>query len=66
MSNDRGGDLAKELESLWKLRESTPDPRKQLVMDPRIDAMIDELKRRFPDDYQKILYEMFGRLGQGH
>jgi len=38
-------EVSAQLEEVWRLRETLHTPEEQLVMDPKIDGLIDKLKR---------------------
>ena len=46
-------EISKELEEVWGLRETLQTPEEQLLIDPKIDWLIDKLKRTCGPTYEE-------------
>ena len=55
-------EVAKELEGIWRLRETLLEPEKQLVLDPTIDRLIEKLKRSCGESYDETFQHLLVRL----
>jgi len=54
-------EISKELEEMWSLRETWQTPEQQLLTDPKIDGLIERLKRTCGPTYE----ETFRRCSLG-
>ena len=55
-------EVSKQLEQVWRLRETLHTPEEQLVMDPKIDGLIDKLKRTCGPAYDETFQALLVRL----
>jgi hypothetical protein len=55
-------EVSKQLEEMWRLRETLQTPEEQLVMDPKIDGLIDKLKRTCGPAYDETFQTLLLRL----
>jgi hypothetical protein len=55
-------EVSKQLEEVWRLRESLHTPEEQLIMDPKIDGLIDKLKRTCGPAYDETFQALLVRL----
>jgi hypothetical protein len=58
-------EVSKQLEEVWRLRETLHTPEEQLIMDPKIDGLIDKLKRicgpAYDETFQALLLRLKGQ-----
>ena len=55
-------EVSKKLEEMWSLRETLHTPEEQLVMDPKIDGLIDKLKSTCGPAYDETFQALLLRL----
>jgi hypothetical protein len=55
-------ETSRELEEMWRRRETLPTPEEQLMMDPKIDGLIDRLKKICGPTYEETFQGLLQRL----
>ena len=55
-------EVSKQLEEVWKFRETLQTPEEQLVMAPKIDGLSDKLKRTCGPAYDETFQALLVRL----